>query len=202
MRNLLVHIGHILLLIACGGLLACASGGTALNAQRIQDIERDNEELRQSVEAVRASLEQLKTSLSALERNADELMHYIEMPGRIRQGAERISEKLQSIEGKLQALERQDPRAVRVKVLSGDGDPESALLVADVLREKGYEVGDVGVAPSEGFEAHAVFFAEGFADAARAIAREIGHGTNSMIGIRPLTWSSVYDVIVVTGGKD
>ncbi len=195
MRNLFVHI---VFLFACGGLLACASGGAATNAQRLQAIERDNEELRQSVEAVRVSLEALKTSLSALERNADELRLYMEMPGRIRQGAERISRKLQSIEGKLDSLERQDPRAVSVKVLSGDGRPESAHLVADVLREKGYDVEGVGMAPSEGFEAHTVFFAEGFKAAARAIAREIGHGARP----RPLTWSSVYDVIVVTGGMD
>ncbi len=198
MRNLLIRI---VLMVACMGLLAgCASatGDSASNARRLQDIEREGEELRQSVEAVRASLEQLNKSLGALERNVDELKSYMEMPERIQLGAERIRRKLQSIEDKLGRLERQDPRAVRVKVTSRDNGAGPAQEVAGVLREKGYLVEVVGMASSKGYGGYEVIYSEGFADAARAIAREIGHGART----RPLTWSSVYDVIVVTGGKD
>ncbi|MCK4911677.1 MAG: LytR C-terminal domain-containing protein, partial [Thermodesulfovibrionales bacterium] len=119
------------------------------------------------------------------------------MPERIRQGAERVGQKLESIEDKLERLEREYPASVRVKVLRGDGVPGSAQEAAALLRERGYDVGGVGVAPSEGFEADTVFFSEGFEAAAGAIAGELGEGART----RPLTWSSVYDVIVVTGGN-
>ncbi len=200
MRTLLIHI---VLLFAGGVLLAgCAIGGAASNERRLQALEREGEELRESVEAVRESLEKLRAGIEALDRSAEELKLYMEMPERIRQGAARVGRKLDSIEGKLERLERQDPAAVRVKVLRGDGVPGSAREAAVLLRRRGYDVGGVGVAPSDGFEVDTVFYAEGFEAAAGAIARELGQGNGSKTRTRPLTWSSVYDVIVVTGGNN
>lgn len=206
MRNQRYLIGVLFVAVAMSmGLGGCATGGAASDAERVQALERANEELRQSVEAVRMSLEQLEASLVTIERNAEELKRYMEMPERIRQGAGRISEKLRSIEAKLDSLERLDPAKVSVRVLSVEGRAEVAQEAARLLKARGYDVGEVGETRSEGsdvYDAYEVIFAEGFAAAARDIARALGHGDDRTISIRPLTWSSVYDVIVVTGGKD
>ncbi len=197
-RDMIRVLAFICAAVVAAALLAgCGGGAASINSELIGAVEQDTDKLRESVEAMRVSLEQLATSIEVLVQSAEEIKYWAEMPERIEEGTERVSEMLESIERKLDALERQDPAAVRMKVLSGDGRLESARRVAAVLRERGYDVDAVGMAPSKGFEADTVFYADGFEAAAAKVAESLGRGART----RPLTWSSVYEIIVVTGGK-
>ena len=201
-RDMIRVLAFICAALVASALLAGCGGGTAtVNSERIGAIEQDTDQLKESVEAVRVSLEQLAASIKALEQSAEEIKYWAEMPDRIEEGTERVAGMLESIERKLDALERQDPAAVRMKVLSGDGRLESARRVAAVLRERGYDVDAVGMAPSKGFEADTVFYADGFEAAAARVAGNLAESLGRGARTRPLTWSSVYEIIVVTGGK-
>ena len=196
-RDMTRMLTFICAVVAASALLAGCGGKTAtVNSERIGAIEQDTDEIKESVEAVRVSLDQLATSIKALEQSAAEFKHWVEMPDRIEEGTERVTEMLESIERKLDALERQDPGSVRVKVLIGDGRPEPAKRVAAALRERGYHVGAVNKA-SRDFSQNTVFYASGFEATAGSVAESLGKDVKT----KPLTWSSVYEIIVVTVGK-
>jgi len=87
-------------------------------------------------------------------------------------------------------------KTVKIKILSGTGDLGSAKKMAQGLRGMGYGVGAVDIAPRH-FDRDAVYFAPEFREEAEKIANNAGH---KMI-LKPLTWSSEFDLIVVTGKK-
>jgi regulator of replication initiation timing len=83
----------------------------------------------------------------------------------------------------------------RVKVLSGDGDLNSAKEMAKTLRTMGYEIKSVDYAPRPNFSRNTVFFAPQFREEAGHLVDRLGADAVS----KPLSWSSVFDLIVVTG---
>lgn len=95
-----------------------------------------------------------------------------------------------SIEGRLAGL-----RTVRIKVLTGDGDPASAARMAETVGGMGYRIEKVDLAPSAGFSRHTVFYAPDSRKDAENITSRLGGGAVA----RPLSWPSVFNIIVVTG---
>lgn len=83
---------------------------------------------------------------------------------------------------------------LKVKVLSGDGSMKSASSMARELKALGLSVERIAMAPTTNFSRHTVFYSKGMQDRASEIARNIG---NDAI-IKPLSWKSVFDFIVVT----
>jgi hypothetical protein len=88
-----------------------------------------------------------------------------------------------------------DVESLRVKVLSGDGKMASAESMSDRLIGMGYKVSSIDKAPKAVFRRNTIFFAENCRDAATRLAGQLG----GKAICRPLTWKSVYDLIVVTG---
>ncbi len=91
----------------------------------------------------------------------------------------------------------QDVATLKLKVLSGDGDLNSAKRMAKKLGNMGYKIKLVDRAPRSNFLRNTVYFASGFQDEAKRLVSSLGNNTI----LKPLTWSSKFDIIVVTGKK-
>ena len=63
------------------------------------------------------------------------------------------------------------------------------------LKALGYRVEDTGLASRTNYRVHTVYYAAGYKSQAQRIAAQLGSGTVSS----PLTWPSVFNVIVVAG---
>jgi len=88
-----------------------------------------------------------------------------------------------------------DIRKFKIKVLSGDGDLNSAKEIAKKLRSIGYKIKLIDQAPRSNFLRNTVFFAPRFQNKAKQLASRLDGNTIS----KALSWSSVFDLIVVTG---
>lgn len=83
---------------------------------------------------------------------------------------------------------------VRIKVLASNGDWDTALATARTLSARGYPAYRVDLVEKK-FAGTRVYFSEGFEEAARRIAAELG---GEEVDVKPLTWRSIYQIIVVT----
>lgn len=95
--------------------------------------------------------------------------------------------------------EAQPPRqkALKIKVLTGDGNVASARSLSKKLGKMGYRVNLIDKAPRSDFDGTVVYHGKDHRAAAETMAKRLGGGTAT----RPLTWSSAFDIIVVTGGQ-
>ena len=84
---------------------------------------------------------------------------------------------------------------LKIKALSGDGDLNSAKKIAKKLRDMGYTIKLIDRSPRSNFSQNTVFFAPKFQNEAEQLASRLGDNTIS----KPLSWSSMFDLIVVTG---
>ncbi len=84
---------------------------------------------------------------------------------------------------------------LKVKVLSGDGKPASAREMSRRLTKMGYKISSIDKAPQSSFRGNTVFFAKGYEEAARHMADRLP----DKAVCKPLTWPSVYHLIVVAG---
>lgn len=90
------------------------------------------------------------------------------------------------------------PQSLKVKVLAGDGNLASAKALSAKLGKMGYRVQSVDKAPRSDFDATVVFYGSDHRAAGEAMAKRLGSGTAA----RPLTWSSSFDLIVVSGRRN
>jgi hypothetical protein len=95
--------------------------------------------------------------------------------------------------------ETQSPRQknLTIKVLSGDGDIASAKNLSNRLGKMGYRVKLIDKAPRSDFNGTVVYYGNEHRASAETMAKRLGGGTAT----RPLTWSSAFDIIVVTGRR-
>lgn len=86
---------------------------------------------------------------------------------------------------------------LKIKVLSGNGDLDSAKSVAEKLRGMGYSIQMIDRAPRSDFDNTTIYFAPDLED-------EAGHLMFNMGGtpvLKPLNWPTEFDLIVVTGPR-
>jgi len=84
---------------------------------------------------------------------------------------------------------------LKIKVLGGDGTLRTANQLAATLRELGYTIGPVHLAPRSNFRGNTVYYAADFKKDGEELAARIGGGSKT----KPLTWPSEFDLIVVAG---
>ncbi|HUH66684.1 MAG TPA: LytR C-terminal domain-containing protein [Syntrophales bacterium] len=82
---------------------------------------------------------------------------------------------------------------LKVKVLSGNGKLATARQFSKKLIAMGYRVEDIGNASRADYKANTIYFASNFKKEAQSLAARLGDKTV----VKPLTWSSVYHIIVV-----
>ena len=86
-------------------------------------------------------------------------------------------------------------KKLRIKVLTGTGKFSAARELSKKIKGLGYKVEWVGRAPKSDFKDDIVYFAEGAKKEAKELADRLGEKTV----VKPLTWSSIFDIIVVAG---
>jgi len=90
-----------------------------------------------------------------------------------------------------------DVATLKLKVLSGDGDLNSAKRMAKKLGNMGYKIRLIDHAPQSNFLRNTVYFALGFQDEAKRLVSNLGDNTI----LKPLSWFSIFDFFVVTGNN-
>lgn len=85
----------------------------------------------------------------------------------------------------------------RIKVLTGTGKMYSARLLSKKLTKMGYKVKKMDRASRTNFTGETVYYAQGAEKAAREMADRLGKETI----LKPLTWPTDFDIIVVAGRK-
>jgi len=88
-----------------------------------------------------------------------------------------------------------EPKVFRVKVLSGNGKMSSAGAMSEKLKKLGYKIENTGLAPRSNFDVIMIYFAPDYKSEAQHVAKQLGGGAIT----KPLTWPSVFHMIVVTG---
>jgi hypothetical protein len=86
-------------------------------------------------------------------------------------------------------------KPAKIKVLAGDGNIASARSLSKRLGKLGYPVKLIDKAARSDFKVNTIFFAPGYQAAAATLAKQLGRGAVS----KPLTWQSIFNIIIVTG---
>jgi hypothetical protein len=86
---------------------------------------------------------------------------------------------------------------LKIKVLGGGGSLNSANRMAGRLREMGYGIERIQMAPTSNFSKDTVFYKKGFENEAEDLVARIGGNAIS----KALTWESIFDLILVTGKR-
>jgi hypothetical protein len=88
-------------------------------------------------------------------------------------------------------------KTLMIKVLAGDGNLASAGSLSKRLDGMGYRVKLIDRAPRSDFDVTVVYYGKDHRAAAETMAKKLGGGTAT----KPLTWSSAFDIIIVTGRR-
>jgi len=170
------------------------------------------EELLNEIQILKEDNQRYRGQVDLLMKQNEKNKQLKDLTGKLREDNKQTKAEKRELEQKLSSLEKdkkalesklsdfetfKDPSRIRISVLSGDGEIKSALEASSILRQLGYQVKRVGLAPRPSFKRHTVFYTEKYKIAADELVKILGKQTRS----KPLTWSSVYDVIVVTGKK-
>ncbi len=86
-------------------------------------------------------------------------------------------------------------KSIRLKVLSGNGKMSSARKMAGRLTRLGYKVEVVGMATTPDYARDTVYYKPDFEMQAVEMAKKLGGKAIT----KPMSWSSVFDVIAVAG---
>lgn len=207
MRNRLVCLVSLLaLMTVLSGCMVTKSAydqkeeEANLLAKTASDLERRNKDLAARNEALQAENEDLKKQVAA----RDELVQ-LKSEEIAKQDARRAAmiEEMQRMKGQQASAADANVKgrpsglkSIRLKVLSGEGKIDSARRMAKRLTALGYRVENVGMAESSDYPANTVYFAANYKKEAKALASRLGRDTI----VKPLTWKSVFNLIVVTGG--
>ncbi len=107
---------------------------------------------------------------------------------------ENKTEKKKTTEGQ-PAIEGKeiDIKTLKVKVLSGNGKLSSAREMSKKLIRMGYKVSDIELGPRKDFTVNTIYFASDYQKVARQLAARLGGKTVC----KPLTWNSIFNIIVV-----
>jgi F0F1-type ATP synthase membrane subunit b/b' len=179
---------------------------TALS-KTVADLEQKNKEATTLNEKLQAENSDLKKQAAAkddqLRRKTEEIARQdakqVEMGNEIdRMKAQLAKSKESAIEETPGAAQKKQTglKAIRLKVLSGDGKIDSARRMAKRVESMGYRVEGMGKAQSADYPANTVYFTPKYKKDAKALAKKLGKETI----VKPLTWKSVFNIIVVTGG--
>jgi hypothetical protein len=86
-----------------------------------------------------------------------------------------------------------DNSTLKVKVLSGNGKLAAARDMSKILAGMGYKIEDIGMSPRTDFTVNTIYYAANYQKEAEHLAVRLGNKTI----FKPLSWSSVFHIIVV-----
>jgi|Deesub1362A_J573_1020465.scaffolds.fasta_scaffold00165_40 predicted RNase H-like nuclease (RuvC/YqgF family) len=190
----------VLALILGFSISACANLDKRIdvNAQKISSLETESETLRTHIESLDAQINDLDSKMESVNSQLEDFSGQVYKIENLEKETQRISYGQQEIEQRLAALEQKIEALFsnpKIKVLSGDGKLSSAKKMSKKLKKMGFNVVRIDYAPRSDFKRNVVFYSQNFQNAAKRIAEGLDKNT----AIKPLTWFSVFDIIVVTG---
>ena len=164
-------------------------------SKEITRLKSENIDLKKKVDALKKENEGIRENtlneIAKAEGKSgvlkEELKNLREQNRKIENENRRLKERLEKFK------QKGDLRALKIKVLSGDGSLDSAKRMSKRLIGMDYEVRLIGFAPRSNFKKNTVYFAPKFEKEGRALVSHLGADT----ALKPLTWSSVFDLIVV-----
>ena len=167
----------------------------------VQRLKVENANLQRQIDTLREENQRIRDENEnkiAEVKDENELLN--EQINKLKEENKTIGDENQVLTEKLTKLQLQyelekDIGKLRVKVLCGDGDLSSAKEMAKKLKNMGYQIKLFGYAPRSNFFRNTVFFAPKFQKRGKHLAFSLGGNTIS----KPLSWSSIFDLIVVTG---
>jgi len=174
-------------------------------AKTVSDLDQKNKELTAQNDKLKAETGDLKKQLAAkddlLQKKSEEIARQDAKQAAMVNEVERMkAQKARSGEADIKespaAGKSPGLKSIRMKVLSGDSKIDSAKRMAKRLTAMGYKVETVGMAESADYPANTVYFTAKYKKEAKTLASKLGKETI----VKPLTWKSVFSIIVVTGG--
>lgn len=175
--------------------------------KEIAKLDADNKEKDKIISSRQEEIAVLQKNQTALNGRIKDLQNEIlKMRKQKDEGAaaiksETITEKqaTQKAEGAADTGDKKTEQAkpLRIKVLAGDGRLASARLMARKIEKTGLKVEIVDLAPRANFSADTVYYLPDHEKDAKEIAGRLGEKTL----VKPMTWSSAFNIIVVTGKK-
>jgi hypothetical protein len=177
---------------------------------QVSKLELEVSRLSLGNDALQTLLDKKQAKINRLEGRGGELKE-ADRQKEIRAGAETTTAETEALKKQIDefkaqrdairnekiALEQQlaKLRTVRIKVLTGDGKLASAAQMAEIVTAMGYKVGKVDKAPAANFSCHTVFYAPDSRKDAENITKRLGGNAVA----RPLSWPSIFNIIVVAG---
>jgi septal ring factor EnvC (AmiA/AmiB activator) len=185
----------LLLSAALAAAAGCASMQKDIeaNTARMNLIEARNAELANRIDA-------MEKRMDVAESTVDSLDDEVTGEGGLAQACKDCTDQSKRIEkiARTQSFAyRKKQLLLKVKVLAGDEDLTKARRAARRLEKNGYSVRVVDITPEPKFKHVTIYYATGFKDEARLISKVLGKRST----LQPLTWNSVFDIIVVTSGN-
>jgi len=175
----------------------------------IEKLKAQNVDLQVQVNILRKEEQRIRDeNENKMARMRDENVVLNEQINQLREENQRINDENQVLGKKLAGLQpkydtvssesyelEKDVRELKIKVLSGDGNLTSAKEMAKKLRNMGYKIRLIHYAPRSSFSYNTVYYTPKFQSEATRLGSSLGANTI----LKPLTWPSVFDIIVVTG---
>ncbi|MFH1351361.1 MAG: hypothetical protein ABII26_10575 [Pseudomonadota bacterium] len=162
--------------------------------RQITSLARDNQQIRSQTQSEIAKMEDKTKFLN------DQVIELQKVNQRMTEEDEILKEKLAKIQPGRQPLSPQsvgqerDQEGLKIKVLTGDGDMNTAKEVALMLTAMGYDIKGIDYASRSNFSANTVYFNQN----SKVEAERLADGLGQNMVLKPLNWSSIFDIIVVT----
>ncbi len=165
-------------------------------SQKVARLRLENVSLKKEIEILKRENEKVrKENLKEIAKVQGESRDLNEQLKNLREENQRITDENRLLKERLEGTrQKKDLRKLKIKVLSGDGNLSSAKQMAKRLIRMDYEIGVIGYAPRSNFKKNTVYFAPRSEKEGRNLVSSLGGNTI----LKPLTWPSVFDLIVVT----
>ena len=177
------------------------AGSAKMNKEEMKnEIERmeiENKNLHGQMEELSNENERIKAEKeSEIDRIKNQNEFFIEELKKLKEENQKISNENEELVKRLSTCRpEEDMVKLKIKVLSGNGDLDSAGRMAVRLRHMGYDIKSIDRATKSDYTENIVYFAPNYSNEGKRLASSIGDNTIA----KPLGWPSVFDLIVVTG---
>jgi len=181
-------------------------------SDELKKLQVENEKLQRQIESTKELNQQLR------DENEKKLAHVSEQNrslnqevDRLKQDHQRISEENEMLKNKFAGIPaktktstatppkvKKGARGLKIKVLYGNADPKSAEKMAKRLKDMGHDIPVIDQAPRSNFDITTIYFAPNSKYEAKRLMSDLG----DKFLLKPLSWPSKFDLIVVTGSSN
>ena len=138
--------------------------------------------------SLKSEVQKMKEAEAAAASEAGKKPQVKEVDISKRDEMKKSADEKQTVEGKETGIKN-----LKLKVLSGNGKLPTARLMSEKLIAMGYKVAEIGRATRADYTVNTIYFASDYKTEAQQLAARLGGKTIA----KPLTWSSVFHIIVV-----